>query len=119
MIKKLSLFYGEIYWVDFDPSLGHEFQGRRPAVVVQSDAQLKKSNLATVMPFTSNTKNMMEDDILVEPSSNKEVPACTFWLWWYLNANYVQILSIFMFSTSSFLRQLKAVSGFKPCINTL
>ena len=29
--------YGGIYWVVFDPSVGHEYKGKRPAVVIQSD----------------------------------------------------------------------------------
>lgn len=96
MIKKLSLFYGEIYWVDFDPSLGHEFQGRRPAVVIQSDAQLKKSNLATVIPFTSNTRNMMKDDILVEPSSKNHL----------FQSSVLKVYDIYSFDQIRFVKKI-------------
>ncbi|PJE58093.1 MAG: type II toxin-antitoxin system PemK/MazF family toxin [Candidatus Portnoybacteria bacterium CG10_big_fil_rev_8_21_14_0_10_36_7] len=57
---------GEIWLVKFDPSIGHEFQGTRPALVVQSNAQIKKSNLVTVLPLTSNLNNKLEDDIIVK-----------------------------------------------------
>lgn len=58
--------YGGIYWVIFDPSVGHEYKGKRPAVVIQSDAQLSKSNLITVMPLTSQITKLHKDNILVK-----------------------------------------------------
>lgn len=58
--------YGGIYWVVFDPSVGHEYKGKRPAVVIQSDAQLLKSNLVTVMPLTSQIGKSHKDNILVK-----------------------------------------------------
>ena len=57
--------YGHIYWVSFAPSIGHEFQGRRPAVVIQSTDQLRRTNLVTVMPMTSQISKSHGDDILV------------------------------------------------------
>lgn len=58
--------YGGIYWVVFDPSVGHEYKGKRPAVVIQSDEQLHKSNLVTVMPLTSQISKSHKDNILVK-----------------------------------------------------
>jgi len=58
--------HGEIYWVSFVPSIGHEYQGRRPAVVIQSDEALKQSALITVMPLSSQTNKSHKDDILVK-----------------------------------------------------
>jgi mRNA-degrading endonuclease toxin of MazEF toxin-antitoxin module len=57
---------GGIYWVMFDPSVGHEYKGKRPAVVIQSDAQLSKTNLVTVMPLTSQISKSHKDNILVK-----------------------------------------------------
>ncbi len=57
--------YGEIYLVDFNISVGHEYQGKRPAVIIQSNQQLKVSNLATVMPLTSQIDNCHSDDIVI------------------------------------------------------
>jgi len=65
MIPKGSAHYGEIYWVDFDPSVGHEYKNRRPALIVQSEEELKKSNVVTVIPFTSNLQKKKPMDILV------------------------------------------------------
>lgn len=65
MIKKGDLDFGDIVWVEFNPSVGHEFQDKRPAIVIQSREQLKKANLVTVIPLTSKTSNVMGDDIII------------------------------------------------------
>lgn len=57
--------YGEVYLVNFDPSTGHEYQKMRPAVVIQSDQQLRRSSLVTIMPLTSQTGKKLPEDILV------------------------------------------------------
>ena len=61
--------YGEIYLVDFNISVGHEYQGKRPAVIIQSNQQLKVSNLATVMPLTSQIDNCQPEDIFIKKDS--------------------------------------------------
>ncbi|HEY4482806.1 MAG TPA: type II toxin-antitoxin system PemK/MazF family toxin [Candidatus Paceibacterota bacterium] len=66
MITRGQLRRGDVVWLNFDPSLGHEFRGRRPAIVVQSDKQLLKSNLVTVVPLTSNIRNAVDDDVLIQ-----------------------------------------------------
>ena len=67
MFKRGEIKYGDVLWMQFDPSVGHEFQDKRPALVIQTDIQLIKSNLITVVPLTSNLKNKLSDDIMVEP----------------------------------------------------
>ena len=66
MMAKGEIRFGDVVWVEFDPSVGHEYQSKRPAIVVQSDEQLKKTNLVTIIPLTSQKDNRMSDDILVE-----------------------------------------------------
>ena len=66
MMTKGEISFGDVVWVEFDPSVGHEYQSKRPAIVVQSDEQLKKTNLVTIIPLTSQKNNRMPDDILVE-----------------------------------------------------
>ncbi len=66
MMTKGEISFGDVVWVEFDPSVGHEYQSKRPAIVVQSDEQLKKTNLVTIIPLTSQRDNHMPDDILVE-----------------------------------------------------
>lgn len=45
---------GEVWWVDFDPSIGGEIQKRRPAVIVSNDASNRFPNHVQVIPLTSN-----------------------------------------------------------------
>jgi len=73
MINNQQISCGDIFLVDFDPSAGHEFQKMRPALVIESDEQIKKSNLITILPLTSNLDNQVEDDILIEVDSDNRL----------------------------------------------
>lgn len=60
-----EIYRGDIYWVNFAPSVGHEYQGRRPAVIIQSNKSLNRTNLVTVLPLTSQLNKLHKDDILI------------------------------------------------------
>ncbi len=47
---------GDIVWVNFDPSLGHEQAGRRPGIILSSSKYNQKVGLAIVCPITSHAK---------------------------------------------------------------
>jgi mRNA interferase MazF len=47
---------GDIVWIDFDPTLGYEQNGRRPAIVISSEKYNKLSGRALFCPLTSKTK---------------------------------------------------------------
>jgi mRNA interferase MazF len=47
---------GDVVWLDFDPQLGHEQSGRRPAVVLSPSAYNAKVGLALGCPITSQVK---------------------------------------------------------------
>ena len=51
MVKKFNK--GDIIYLDFNPQLGHEQQGRRPAIVVSNNLYNKYCNLTYVCPITS------------------------------------------------------------------
>ncbi len=44
---------GEVWWVDFNPSIGGEIQKTRPAVIVSNDFANEVSNRVQVIPLTS------------------------------------------------------------------
>jgi len=48
---------GNIIWLDFDPQIGHERKGRRPALVVSNDTFNNFSKLAIVCPITNVDKS--------------------------------------------------------------
>ncbi len=47
---------GDIVWVDFSPTKGHEQSGKRPAVVITERVFAKASTICTVCPITSKSK---------------------------------------------------------------
>jgi mRNA interferase MazF len=47
---------GDIVYLDFDPTKGHEQKGHRPAFVISPDAYNEKSSLALLMPITKHQK---------------------------------------------------------------
>jgi mRNA interferase MazF len=61
---------GELIWLTFDPRLGHEQAGRRPAVVLSPSAYNAKTSLAICCPITSRRKGYpfevaLPDDLAV------------------------------------------------------
>jgi len=47
---------GDIVWLNFTPQVGHEQQGKRPAVVVSPQAYNEKVGLALFCPITTKQK---------------------------------------------------------------
>lgn len=47
---------GDIVKIDFDPQLGHEQGGYRPAVVVSNDVFNSKTNMTVLCPITSTKR---------------------------------------------------------------
>jgi mRNA interferase MazF len=45
---------GEVWWIDFNPSIGGETQKIRPAVVISNDFANETSNRIQVIPLTTN-----------------------------------------------------------------
>ena len=47
---------GDLIWVNFSPTHGHEQSGKRPALVISPIGYNTKTNLAIVVPITSQEK---------------------------------------------------------------
>ncbi len=47
---------GDVVWLDFDPQLGHEQAGKRPALVFSPVDYNQRVGLALIFPITSQTK---------------------------------------------------------------
>ncbi len=56
---------GEVWWVNFDPSVGGEIQKQRPAVIVSNDAANRFLNRLQVVPMTSQMDRVYPSEAVV------------------------------------------------------
>ncbi|MCX5830443.1 MAG: type II toxin-antitoxin system PemK/MazF family toxin [Deltaproteobacteria bacterium] len=64
-----SLKQGNVFWVNFDPSVGAEVKKVRPAVVVSNDINNEHSPIVSIAPITSNVTRVYSFEV--------EIPAGT------------------------------------------
>ena len=56
---------GEVWWVDFEPSIGSEIQKKRPAIVVSNNKNNENSNRVVVVPLTLSTHKCYPSEALI------------------------------------------------------
>jgi mRNA interferase MazF len=56
---------GEVWWVEFDPSVGSEIRKTRPAVIVSNNAANRNLLRVVVIPLSSNSSRVYPGEALV------------------------------------------------------
>ena len=57
---------GEVWWVNFDPSVGQEVKKKRPAVIVSNDLSNRFLKRYQVVPLSSKTDKLYPSESLVK-----------------------------------------------------
>ncbi|KUK64019.1 MAG: mRNA interferase [Parcubacteria bacterium 34_609] len=60
---------GEIYLVNFDPTIGHEAKKKRPALIISNNIHNQYSPLVTVAPLSSNITKVYPFEVYVSKKS--------------------------------------------------
>lgn len=68
---------GEVYWVNFDPSMGGEIQKTRPAIVISNDAANLALNRVQVVPITSKTDRVYPGEAIIQVRGEKRKAMAT------------------------------------------
>lgn len=66
-----SIERGDVYWVNFEPSLGGEIKKTRPAIVLSNNAANANLNRVQVIPITSNTDRLYPGEAYVKLNAEK------------------------------------------------
>lgn len=56
---------GEVWWVEFDPSIGSEIRKTRPAVIVSNDIANAHLARVVVVPLTSSVSKLYPGEALI------------------------------------------------------
>ncbi len=67
----MELKRGEVYWVNFDPSIGGEIQKARPAVIVSNNAANVMTNRTLVIPLSSQVTRLYPGEALIQLNGKK------------------------------------------------
>ena len=76
MVKEYIPKQGDIIYLDFNPTKGHEQRGKRPAIIVSINVFNKYTKMAIVCPITSNTKEFPTHYVLEDTKKIKGSVLC-------------------------------------------
>ena len=62
---------GEVWWLEFDPSVGSEIRKTRPAVIVSNDSANRHLLRVVVIPLSTNTSRVYPGETLVTLEGKK------------------------------------------------
>jgi mRNA interferase MazF len=62
---------GDVWWVNFEPSIGGEIKKKRPAIIISNNASNKFLNRVQVVPITSNTDRLFPSEAYVTVAGKK------------------------------------------------
>ena len=57
---------GEIWWINFDPSVGQEVSKKRPAIVVSNDVSNKYLKRYQVVPLSTQVNKLYPSETLIK-----------------------------------------------------
>ncbi len=71
-----NIYYGDVWFGDLDPTVGHEQAGRQPLLVVSPDAfNQSPLQLVMVMPITTNLRPLPSRVPLLPPEGGLTRPS--------------------------------------------
>ena len=56
---------GEVWWINFEPSIGGEIRKKRPAVIISNNAANQFLNRVQVIPLTSNVDKLYPSETYI------------------------------------------------------
>ena len=76
MVKNYIPKQGDIVFLDFTPTKGHEQKGYKPAVVISNDTFNKNTKMVVLCPITSNEKEFPTHYLLQKSKKVKGSVLC-------------------------------------------
>ena len=88
---------GEIWFVEFTGQ-GHEYQKTRPAVIIESNGQLKVTSVITVVPVTKQQEKHRDDIFIARNDINN-----------LLYDSVIKVHQIQSFDTCRFIKKIGSI----------